>query len=167
MAVVPVRTMRLEVASPPARAKFIVAPTGRAASEAKVRVWAAPTWVDRTVPSPPAKVSAPRDWAAPEASATSNVEVPPKVMALACGSTEVDFSTPWRTVKALVPRLLAEESVSVPAPTLVRPPAPRTGAAKSTSLPAVLSSVAVTKVAGCVKVIAPSKRSCELVFALT
>ena len=54
----------------------------------------------------------------------------------------------------------------MPLPTLVKPPAPRTGAAKSTSLPAVLSRVAETKVDGWVKVIAPSKRSCELVFAL-
>ena len=55
----------------------------------------------------------------------------------------------------------------MPLPTLVRPPAPRTGAAKSTSLPAVLSRVAVTKVDGWVNVIGASKRSCELAFALT
>ena len=162
----PVRTIRLVEASPPERAKLPVAPTVRA-SEAKVRVWAAPTWVDLSVASPPAKDRAPKDWAVPAASAVSKDEEPARVTVLAFGCGAVSFNAPWRTARALVPRLLSEERVSVPAPTLVRAPAPSTGAAKSTSLPAVLSSVAVTKVDGWVNVIAPSKRSCELALALT
>ena len=125
MAVVPVRTIWLVAAEPPARAKFIVAPTGRAASEAKVRVCAAPTWVDFTVASPPAKVRAPKVWVVPEASASSKVEVPPRVTALLLSCGAVTFNVPWRTVKALVPRLRAEERVSVPLPILVRAPVPR------------------------------------------
>ena len=61
---------------------------------------------------------------------------------------------------------MAAESVNVPLPTLVRPPAPRMVPEKSTSLPAVLSSVAVTKVDRRANVIGASKRSWELVFAL-
>ena len=67
----------------------------------------------------------------------------------------------------MVPRLLAEERVSLPLPTLVRPPVPRMLPEKSTSLPAVLSRVAVTKVDERAKVIGASKRSWELALALT
>ena len=162
----PVRTMRLVAASPPDRTKLPVAPTGRAASEAKVTVWAAPTWVERMMPSPPAKLRAPSEAEVPEARATSKAEVPARVTALACGKAPARRSVPWRTAYALVPRLLAAESVNVPLPTLVRPPAPRIGPEKSTSLPAVLSSVAVTKVDRRANVIGASKRSWELVFAL-
>ena len=49
-------------------------------------------------------------------------------------------------------------------PTLVRPAVPRIGPAKSTSLPAVLSSVAEAKVDRRAKVIGASKRSWALVF---
>ena len=121
----PVRTILLVVASPPERAKLPVAPTGRAASEVKVSVCAAPTCVDFTVASPPAKVRAPKVWVGPEASASSKVEVPPRVTALLLSCGAVTFSAPWRTVKALVPRLRAEERVSVPLPILVKAPAPR------------------------------------------
>ena len=158
--------MRLVAASPPDRTKLPVAPTGRAASEAKVTVWAAPTWVERMMPSPPAKLRAPSEAEVPEARATSKAEVPARVTALACGKAPARRNVPWRTAYALVPRLFAEESVRVPLPTLVRPPAPRIGPEKSTSLPAVLSSVAVTKVDRRANVIGASKRSWELVFAL-
>ena len=92
------RTMRLVAASPPASTKLPVAPTALVAREAKVAVWAAPAWVDRTVASPPAKVSAPSEAEVPEARATSKAEVPARVTALACGRPPVRRRVPLRTV---------------------------------------------------------------------
>ena len=94
MVAAPVRTILLVVASPPERAKLPVAPTVLAASEVKVSVWAAPTWVDFTVASPPAKVRAPKVWVVPEASASSKVEVPPRVTALLLSCGAVTFNVP-------------------------------------------------------------------------
>ena len=88
------RTIRLVAASPPDRTKLPVAPTDLAASEAKVTVWAAPTWVERTTPSPPAKLRAPSASSVPAARATSKADEPPRVTALACGSSPVRRRVP-------------------------------------------------------------------------